>query len=227
MYVRQMLEPVDVFGAVPDATRINPNTAYVDSLRNRLNTVGGRGQFASDISTRDANNRLQQAYEQRLAALRPASGLGGQGVTSAALPWDGKKWFDITGGKYKYSGTFGKYASGGEHNALDFLTPLGSKLYMPFGGKIVSAGFEPQKTPGGKYFGNAIRIKFDNGTYGILGHLGSFAQGLKPGQHFNAGSFLGLSGNTGYSTGPHTHFEMRTSLYNPSTAFDYRYLFGW
>lgn len=227
MAIRQMLQPVDVFASLPDATRINPNTAYVDSLRNRLGTVNARGSFASDISTRDAMANMQQAYQTRLAGLQPIGAQTPGGVSSPSLPWDGKKWFDITGGKYKYNGTFGHYASGGEHNALDFLTPLGSKLYMPFGGRIVSAKFEPQSKPGAKYFGNAIRIKFDNGTYGILGHLGSFAKGLRPGMHFNPGDFLGLSGNTGFSTGPHTHFEMRTSLYNPATAFDYRYLFGW
>lgn len=225
MAVRQLLQPIDLRQSLPDPTQINPGQ-YDEAIRRRFDSIGNRGSYASAISARDANQRMMQAYQSRLNSMQAATptfnGAGGN------IKWDGKKWFDITGGKYGYSGTWGKYAgSGGEHNALDFLTPLGSKIYMPFGGTIVSAGFEPQKSKGAKYFGNAIRIRFDNGTYGIIGHLGSFAKGLKAGQHIDPGVLLALSGNTGYSTGPHTHFEMRTSLYDPSTAFDYRYLFGW
>lgn len=225
---RQVGEGVDLLQAVP---KMGPGGVdpydYNNALRQRLMPINDIGEQQSAYSAKKRSEREAQAYMQQLQSLRAQQGaLGSQGYSTQPIKWDGKKWISPAG-KYGYSGTFGHYAkSGGEHNALDFLTPLNSAVYMPFGGKIVSAKYEGPKGPGSKYFGNAIRVQFDNGTYGIFGHLNGF-NNLKAGQYINPGSVLGWSGSTGTSTGPHLHYEMRTDLYNPSTAFDYRYLFGW
>lgn len=228
--IRQAGEPIDLMRALPVIGGPRQPYNYDAALRNRLGPVNDIGVQQSEYSSRKADARSAAAYAQKLQDLRAQSAMlsngSAGGAAGPAIQWDGKKWISPAG-KYKYSGTYGKYASGGEHNALDFLTPLGSNIYAPFGGSIVSAKYEGPSRPGAKYFGNALRIKFDNGTYGILGHLGSFAKGIRPGTRITPGMLLALSGNTGYSTGPHTHYEMRRSLYDPSTAFDFRYLFGW
>lgn len=220
-------EGVNLFAAVPNVQSGGMGRYdYDNALRQRLNPIRQIGDQANAYSARKRDEREAAAYMQQLQSLRSQAGsLGGQGYSTQPIKWDGKRWVSPAG-KYGYSGTFGKYASGGEHNALDFLTPLNSPVYMPFGGKIVSAKYEGPKGKNSKYFGNAIRVQFDNGTYGIFGHLNGF-NNLKAGQYISPGSVLGWSGSTGTSTGPHLHYEMRTSLYNPSTAFDYRYLFGW
>jgi len=45
--------------------------------------------------------------------------------------------------------------------------------------------------------------------YQILAHLGGFAKGLEQGQEVEAGTFLGVQGDTGNTSGPHVHWEVR------------------
>lgn len=225
--IRAVGEPVDLMMALPKIGEPRTPYDYDAALRRRLGPTNQIGEQQNAYSSRKASERDAAAYLQSLQALRDQSAqMSSGGQHYGNIQWDGKKWISPAG-KYGYSGTFGKYASGGEHNALDFLTPMGSPIYAPFSGTVVSSKYEGPTSPGAKYFGNALRIAFDNGTYGILGHLGSFANGIKPGMHLTPGQLVALSGNSGYSTGPHTHYEMRKDLYDPSTAFDYRYLFGW
>jgi murein DD-endopeptidase MepM/ murein hydrolase activator NlpD len=88
----------------------------------------------------------------------------------------------------------------GYHTGIDIGVPTGTRLYSPFRGTVVQAGWN-----GG--YGNSVTIRLDDGKILILGHLSSVA--VRPGQRVDVGSFLGLSGNTGHSTGPHVHIEMR------------------
>lgn len=131
---------------------------------------------------------------------------------------DGARVSPVPG--YKPEGAWGHYASGGQHLALDFAVPMGTTVRAPMSGTIVSAGWES----GG--FGLAVRIKNSDGTYTILGHL-SRLTGIKPGMTIKAGQALALSGSTGRSTGPHLHMEMRRSLYDPRSAFNFSGMFKW
>src|SRR6478735_1896934 len=80
---------------------------------------------------------------------------------------------------------------------------------------------------GNKGFGKNVRVKFDNGSYGIFGHLSSWLGNLKVGSKFTGGSQLGYTGNSGDSSGDHLHFETRWNLYDPGTSFDPSSWFGW
>lgn len=120
---------------------------------------------------------------------------------------------------YIPTGTWGKYASGGTHNALDIAVPLNTKVMSPAAGKVIVAGWDS----GG--FGNSVRIQDLNGNFWILGHLNSL--NVKAGQQVGLGQNVGRSGNTGKSTGPHLHVEARKSIYKPSTAFNFSNLLGW
>lgn len=62
-----------------------------------------------------------------------------------------------------------------------------------------------------KGFGLFIKIDHGNGYYTYYGHLSSIA--VAPGTYVRRGQIIGTSGNTGNSTGPHLHFEVR---YNQS-----------
>jgi len=55
---------------------------------------------------------------------------------------------------------------------------------------------------------NYIDIMHDDGTYAIYAHLLLGSVKVKKGQVIEAGQVIGLSGNTGYSTGPHLHFAI-------------------
>ncbi|MGW6295158.1 peptidoglycan DD-metalloendopeptidase family protein [Streptomyces sp. NPDC055058] len=100
---------------------------------------------------------------------------------------------------YKVAG--GMWSSG-YHTGVDFSIPSGTSLKAVGSGTVVSAGWA------GAY-GNEVVIKLNDGHYAQYAHLSSLS--VSAGQAVSAGQQVGLSGSTGNSTGPHLHFEIRTS----------------
>ncbi|THA63524.1 M23 family metallopeptidase [Streptomyces sp. A0958] len=100
---------------------------------------------------------------------------------------------------YKSSGSLW---SSGSHSGIDFHAASGSSVVAVGAGTVVEAGW------GGAY-GNNIVLRMTDGTYTQYGHLSSI--GVSVGRSVGAGQRIGLSGSTGNSTGPHLHFEARTT----------------
>ncbi|MET8899585.1 M23 family metallopeptidase [Streptomyces sp. NPDC048594] len=92
--------------------------------------------------------------------------------------------------------------SSGSHTGIDFHASSGTTVHAVGVGTVVEAGW------GGAY-GNQVVIKMHDGTYTQYGHLSSI--GVSVGQSVGPGQQIGLSGATGNVTGPHLHFEARTS----------------
>jgi len=59
---------------------------------------------------------------------------------------------------------------------------------------------------------NAVRIQHSDGTIALYAHLAHGGVSVYPGQRVKAGMQIGLSGSTGYSSGPHLHFAVQTVL---------------
>lgn len=225
VYERQLGSPIDLNAALPPIGVLQPGN-YDEAIRRRLGHIADKGPLQNAFEAGRAQKRQAAAYQ---AAMQNMS--GGQGMFGAQgsdMPVAGGKWFSPIQG-FKPTFEFGAhYKRGGQHMGIDFAAPAGTAVYSPFGGRIVSIGNEGGDWRSGKKgFGNAIRIRFNNGTYGILGHLNNFANGLKIGDVLRAGQFLGGVGSTGYSSGSHLHYEMRRSLYDPATAFNPSSWFGW
>ncbi len=86
------------------------------------------------------------------------------------------------------------------HTALDFGAPEGTPVRSTMGGKVVYAGWNDEG------YGNLVIV--ENGPYKTYyAHLSSIPVAL--GQQVQAGDWIGASGNTGNSTGPHLHYEIR------------------
>ncbi|MFJ6015999.1 M23 family metallopeptidase [Streptomyces sp. NPDC092952] len=96
----------------------------------------------------------------------------------------------------------GSLWSSGSHSGVDFHAASGSSVVAVGAGTVVEAGW------GGAY-GNNIVLRMTDGTYTQYGHLSSI--GVSVGQSVAAGQQIALSGSTGNSTGPHLHFEARTT----------------
>ncbi|MFD5451833.1 M23 family metallopeptidase [Streptomyces sp. NPDC003470] len=96
----------------------------------------------------------------------------------------------------------GSMWSSGYHTGTDFVVPTGTSLKAVGAGTVVSAG------PGGAY-GNQVVIKLADGYYAQYAHLSSIS--VSAGQSVTVGQQIGLSGATGNVTGPHLHFEIRTT----------------
>ncbi|MET3984120.1 M23 family metallopeptidase [Streptomyces sp. PvR034] len=121
---------------------------------------------------------------------------------------------------YTLSATFGKGGSlwSHKHSGQDFAVPIGTKVRAVHSGVVVKAG--PNGAGDGPAYGNAIVIKHADKTYSQYAHLSKIQ--VKVGQQVAADQLIALSGNTGNSTGPHLHFEIRTtpnygSAVNPVT----------
>ncbi|MFD5101674.1 M23 family metallopeptidase [Streptomyces albidochromogenes] len=110
---------------------------------------------------------------------------------------------------YSLSATYGKgggmWAS--KHSGQDFAVPVGTPVDAVHGGTVVKAG--PNGGGDGPAYGNAIVIKHSNGTYSQYAHLSKIQ--VTPGETVKTGERIALSGNTGNSSGPHLHFEIRTT----------------
>lgn len=104
----------------------------------------------------------------------------------------------------RISNPFGKPDSGyaaGYHTGTDFAVSVGTPVLAVGDATVVSA------SSAGAY-GNAVVLRLPDGRFALYAHLSKFS--VSAGQKVSAGQRIGLSGNTGNSTGPHLHFEIRT-----------------
>ena len=87
-------------------------------------------------------------------------------------------------------------------NGWDKGCPIGTPVAAAADGTVIAAkmGYN-----GG--YGNMIILSHPNGTQTVYGHLSKL--NVSTGQNVNDGDIIGLSGNSGQSTGPHLHFEIR------------------
>ena len=86
------------------------------------------------------------------------------------------------------------------HPANDLAADLGTPIYAPADGVVVYAGKK-------KFYGNFLLIRHGFGFATAYGHLHRI--GVKTGEYVKKGELVALCGNTGRSTGPHVHYELR------------------
>ena len=86
------------------------------------------------------------------------------------------------------------------HEGIDFVADPGTPVIASAGGVVLTAESHPQ-------YGNLIEIDHGNDFSSRYAHLSKIK--VKPGQIIKRGQEIALSGNTGRTTGPHLHFEVR------------------
>lgn len=94
-----------------------------------------------------------------------------------------------------------------KHSGQDFAVPVGTPVKAAFNGVVVKAG--PNGGGDGPAYGNAVVIKHTNGKFSQYAHLSKV--NVTVGNSVKAGETIARSGNTGNSSGPHLHFEIRTT----------------
>jgi len=87
------------------------------------------------------------------------------------------------------------------HTGVDYVVPMNTEIVATADGKIVTAKNLS------KGFGVHITIEHTNGYSTFYAHLEKLL--VKEGQQVKQGEVIALSGNTGISTGPHLHYEVR------------------
>ena len=86
------------------------------------------------------------------------------------------------------------------HAGLDFKGPIGAPIYAAASGVVSFAGVRSG-------YGNCIEVDHGNGLMTRYAHMSAFRAAI--GQPVAAGDLIGAIGNSGRSTGPHLHFEVR------------------
>ena len=163
---------------------------YVDELSDsekELNSELEKLKAANDAITRELK-AMENKYSDKIA------NLGGTGTLQRPV-----RSGVITATMY--------YSSGRYHGALDYGVPVGTEVYAAAEGVVLAANW----SNGG--LGNYVCIQHSGGLRTYYGH-GNGEFYVKPGDVVKKGQLIMLSGNTGNSSGPHLHFEVRVSPYN-------------
>ena len=98
--------------------------------------------------------------------------------------------------------------NGKGHNGIDFGLPTGSKILTAQDGLVIGTG-DTDKACSGASYGKWMLIRHNNGLTTLYAHLSQFIASER--QVVKRGELIALSGNTGYSTGPHLHFTVFAS----------------
>jgi len=167
----------------------------------------------------------EKAFEQELADLQNQLNLivhpnllprVGSGVLS--WPFSGAYMLNCSGRKSVFGNLFcitqyfgntpfatanPQVYNGHGHNAIDISAPIGTPLLASLGGTVLATG-NTDLVRGCYSFGKWVMIVHGNGLNTLYSHLSSID--VEKGQQVSTGQLIGLSGMTGYATGPHLHF---------------------
>jgi murein DD-endopeptidase MepM/ murein hydrolase activator NlpD len=143
----------------------------------------------------------QQARERNAALAKFAKQAEAQAAKIAlnqwVLPVDG----------YHLTATFGEWGLWSSyHTGLDFAADYGAPIKAMAGGEVTEVGYD------GSY-GNKVVITLDDGTELWFCHMSGFA--TSTGEEVRAGDVIGYLGDTGNTTGPHLHLEVRPGAGDP------------
>jgi len=127
------------------------------------------------------------------------------------LPWPAGRTFTVLQG---FHGAFSH--RGSNEFAVDFDCPVATHVLAARNGVVVAtnasaqgAGTTPDFTD--YHRTNFVLIRHDDGTLGEYMHLAPSGVTVTPGTKVGRGDPIGLSGNTGFSTTPHLHFQVITA----------------
>jgi murein DD-endopeptidase MepM/ murein hydrolase activator NlpD len=100
------------------------------------------------------------------------------------------------------------------HAGMDFTATVGTEIYATGNGSVVKVEKD------GRGYGNNVIINHGYGYETLYGHMSKF--NVRPGQKVKRGDLIGFVGNSGSSTGPHLHYEVRKNG-NPVNPVNFYY----
>ncbi len=161
--------------------------------------VGGPVSQRPDLAARLAS--LDEAASAQEASLRTISDyFEAQHALLATTPtaWPARGWVSSDFGDRLDPYTAERMM----HRGLDIATPPGYPVLAPSDGTVTFAGTEDG-------YGKVLILDHGHGVNTRYGHLSAIY--VKSGQHVKRGARVGAVGNTGRSTGPHLHYEVRVN----------------
>ena len=165
----------------------------LERLEDKISELGE--QYGVDLNASLENATFVQDIEKIMLSVAETKAL-----------FDGIPNGDPTGGKGRISDHYGYRTHPVLHHrqmhaGLDFAMSVGTPIYATANGVVLSAGIQPG-------YGHMVEIRHNFGFGTRYGHLnGKYA--VKQGDFVKKGDIIAYSGNSGLSTGPHLHYEIR------------------
>lgn len=100
------------------------------------------------------------------------------------------------------------------HTGMDFTAPVGTEIFATGNGTVQKIEKD------GRGYGNNVMINHGYGYQTLYAHMSKII--VRPGQKVKRGDLIGYVGNSGTSTGPHLHYEVRKSG-NPVNPVNFYY----
>jgi murein DD-endopeptidase MepM/ murein hydrolase activator NlpD len=172
-------------------TRVRELSAAVDSAESRYAQVRQMmgGGIVRDPVSKSSELPVAPTIRARLAAMVvPDSGI------SAPKHWPLDESGYITRGQVKAGG------KDEAHPGIDIAVAIGNLVRASGGATVAQAGEDPE-------YGLYVLLDHSDGYQSMYGHLSRSL--VAPGARVVPGQVIGLTGNTGRSTAPHLHFEIR------------------
>ncbi|XUL92595.1 M23 family metallopeptidase [Streptomyces galilaeus] len=187
-----------------DPSLIHPGLKL--SLGKKATTSTSKSSASSSSSSGSSSSSSSSSSSKKTTAAQSAD------TTSTSSGYT----LPVTGGTigtgYHVAGSMW---SSGYHTGVDFVVPTGTTVKAVAAGTVVSAAYD------GAY-GNEVVIRHADGEYSQYAHMSQLS--VSAGQTVTEGQQIGLSGATGNVTGPHLHFEIRTTPYYGSDVDPVAYL---
>ncbi len=181
---------------------VDQTTAKSSNVTSSYTGKGGKGSIdaKSTMAVLQAqNSNIRQMLDSTKKSVSQLLGeVEGRSGTLAAFP---DKW-PTDGGSISsgYGGRTGPIEGGYEwHSGIDIAVEFGTPVYATAAGTVEQAGWN-----GG--YGRYVRIAHGDDYETAYGHMSGIA--VVAGQQVIKGEIIGFVGSTGYSTGPHLHYEV-------------------
>lgn len=183
--------------------------ARVPFLNQRVASLTKNAQQIDTLTLRllEMERRFQQV-QQMLGAAAPVAATAKEATASptpapvkaeAIVPTLPTTWpLEVEGFVTRGNGGASEY--NGPHPGLDVAVPVGTRIRAAGGGTIVEVGDDAK-------YGRFVRMEHRDGYESLYAHASEIL--VKQGDKVAAGHTIALSGNTGQSTAPHLHFEIR------------------
>jgi murein DD-endopeptidase MepM/ murein hydrolase activator NlpD len=212
--------------AATDAAQIPDNVAkqIIDMFSTDID-------FASDLHRGDRFNVVYETFWQNGEFVRAGRILAGEftnGGASYRTVWFDEPGNAQGGGYYSFDGKslkkaflkspleFSRISSGfsmrvhpisgqwKRHEGVDFAAAVGTPIRAAGDGVVEFVG-------GQNGYGNVVVVKHWSNYSTAYAHMSRFSSGLRKGAHVSQGDVIGYVGMTGWSTGPHLHYEFRVN----------------
>ncbi|MDN5769356.1 MAG: M23 family metallopeptidase [Microlunatus sp.] len=141
--------------------------------------------------------KKERAKKKRKEAERKANGVATLPVRSYSIA---ARFGDV--------GSWARY-----HTGFDFSAPIGTEIYAPTAGVVMTAGSDSASG----WAGTHVVLRHADGTQTLYAHMSSIS--VHKGDHVKGGTVLGQIGMTGRAFGPHLHFEVYPAGVKPEDVY--------